>query len=169
MNVPTDLSDSAPTKDVIISPTHVDDSSHGKAALDLIRIQSRDSVVLDSLPASVPFDLEDVEDVSFAKSIPMLCGFSSGHLQFPVYLSSIFFLGDDWTWDWVLQSECLARSIPTESPFPMYSFHSPFVDWSARGVFALSDEEKSCPANECMSLEGEFSGVDLSRLPPKAF
>ena len=169
MNVQTDLASPAPLNAVIIFPANANDSSHGQAALDLIRMQSRDSTAVDSLPAVVPFDHEDLEDVSFLQSIPLLCGFSSDRLQFPVYFSSIFFLDADWTWDWILQSECLGRSIPSESSFPMYSSHSPFVDWSTRGAFALSNDETQCNPNECMSLEGEFRVSIYQDCPPKRF
>ena len=43
------------------------------------------------------------------------------------------------------------------------------MSWGAQNVFPLSTNDPQPAEDECMTQEGEFPGVDLSRLPPKAF
>ena len=93
----------------------------------------------------------------------------SGSIAVPRVVLEYFLQGADWDWGWILQSERIGRHIPPDASCRSYSIRSSFLDWSTIGAFALSNDEATCTPNECMSMEGELTGVDLSRLSPKSF
>ena len=140
-------------------------SSHGSTALDLIRKLSQSVDLIDSPPTSGSVEIDERnDDALLLDSLPSTCGISDEQTQFPIYSSCIFFVDDDWTWDWILQYDCLCQ-IPAASSFIMHSFESSFASWPAQNIFSLSTNDAVPLLDECMTLEGEFAGVDLSRLP----
>ena len=88
--VPSDLAQASASNDAIPSSVSPNASPHGCSALDLIRQQSRDSVLVDSPTTSFPFDDDEVGDAMLIESLPSTCGFSDEQTQFQLYSLCVF-------------------------------------------------------------------------------
>ena len=88
-------------------------------------------------------------------------------LFFPIFCSSIFIAENSWSYNWFLENR-ISTQMGSLDHFPF-----PLDRWNQDQMIYLSSplcsEESPDQPQDCTAAPNEFSGADLSRLPPRRY